>query len=143
MIERNLYIRSTKMNTIESPKTILLVDDDIDLLTQTEINLKNEGFNVIACNGQDTAEVAFKKNKIDLVVTDLMMESFDGGFSLTQYIKGKQPNMPIIVVTGVTTETGLEFSDVVEEESDLPKADAVLYKPVKFPKLMEEIKKYI
>jgi len=131
------------MNTEDKKKTILIVDDDFDLLSQTEINLKNEGYNVIACNGQDEAEAAFKKNRPDMVVTDLMMESLDGGFALSQYIKKKDPTIPIIVITGVEHQTGMKFSFGTEEERAMIKADALLAKPMKFPDLLKEIKKYI
>ena len=124
-------------------KTILIVDDDIDLLTQNEIKLKNAGFNVIACTGQDEAEMVFKKTRPDMVITDLMMEALDGGFALSQYIKKKDPTIPVIVVTGVLNETGMKFSNSNEIGIPKVKADAVLSKPMKFEDLLEEINKYI
>jgi len=98
---------------------------------------------VIACGGQDDAEAAFKKTRPDLVITDLMMESLDGGFALSQYIKKKDPTVPIIVITGVEHQTGMKFSLTSEEDKAMIKADALLAKPMKFENLLIEVKKYI
>lgn len=59
-------------------KTILVVDDEKDLLDLIEYNLKKEGFKVLkAENGKEGIEVA-KEHKPDLVLLDIMMPKMDG-----------------------------------------------------------------
>lgn len=131
------------MNSSENKKTILIADDDIDLLAQTELLLKNAGYNVIAVEGQDDAERILQTVKPDMVITDLMMEAIDGGFSLAHYIKKKYPKCPVIIATGVTQETGMKFSVNTEEERSFIKADKILNKPVKHEVLLAEVERFL
>lgn len=131
------------MDAVESKKTILIVDDDVDLLTQYEINLKAEGFDVLKAESQEEAENILKDHKPDLVITDLMMESLDGGFSLSYYVKKIDPLLPVIIITGVTHELGFRFFTDKEEERNWIKADAILNKPIRFEQLMKEINKHL
>ncbi len=131
------------MDAVESKKTILIVDDDVDLLTQYEINLKAEGFDVLRAESQEEAENILKDHKPDLVITDLMMESLDGGFSLSYYVKKIDPLLPVIIITGVTHELGFRFFTDKEEERNWIKADAILNKPIRFEQLMKEINKHL
>jgi len=82
----------------KEPKTILVVDDDIDFLIQTETVLKAQGFNVVKAESQSEAEELLKKIQPDLAILDLMMEHFDGGFALAYHIKKIDPDIPVITL---------------------------------------------
>ncbi len=59
-------------------KTILVVDDEQDLLDLIEYNLKKEGFDVLkAENGQQGIQMA-KEHSPNLVLLDIMMPKMDG-----------------------------------------------------------------
>ncbi len=120
-------------------KTILIVDDDVDYLTQMQINLRDAGFDVIAAEGQRKAEEVLSNMRPDIAIVDLMMENMDGGFALSYHIKKKYPATPVILVTAVTSETGLEFDASTDEERKWVKADAFLAKPVRLEQLLREI----
>jgi DNA-binding NtrC family response regulator len=126
-----------------NPKTILLVDDDSDFLFQTETFLKNTGFRILTAGGQKKAEEILKKEKPDLAIIDLMMEEKDGGFALAYHIKKKDPGMPVIIVSAVASETGLDFDAATKEEKSWIKADVFLTKPVRYEQLHREIKRLI
>lgn len=127
----------------DQKKLVLLVDDDIDLLYQNSLMLKQNGFNVITAENQEQAEEILKDIKPDIVVTDLMMEQLDAGFTLAHHIKKIDQNIPIIIVTGVSQETGMRFFSGTEEEKSWIKADTVLSKPIRFEQLLQEIKKLL
>lgn len=127
----------------EMNKIIMLVDDDTDLLYQLNIRFKEEGYETVTADSQENADTLLKKIKPDLVVSDLMMEDIDGGFSLSYHIKKLYPTVPVIIVTGVTKELGLPLSTNSEEGMKWIKADAILHKPIKFEDLLKEVKKYI
>ena len=129
--------------TDQTKKTVMLVDDDFDLLNQLKLQFGSAGFNVISADSQEEAETLLKTIKPDLVVSDLMMENIDGGFSLSYYIKKKYPTVPVIIITGVTREIGLKFTTNNEEGRKWIKADAILNKPIKFEDLMKEVNKYL
>jgi two-component system, OmpR family, alkaline phosphatase synthesis response regulator PhoP len=124
-------------------KTILLVDDDVDFLTQMEINLQQAGFQVMTANGQQKAEQLLKDRVPDLAIIDLMMENMDGGFALAYHIKKKNSDLPVIIVTAVANETGIEFDAATDEERSWVKADAFLTKPIRFEQLLREIDKHL
>lgn len=131
------------MDENKANKSILVVDDDIDFLTQMRINLQEAGFSVITAEGQSDAEEILKTTSPDLAIVDLMMENVDGGFSLSYHIKKKNPNIPVILVTAVASETGLEFDSKTDEERSWVKADVFLAKPVRFEQLLREINRLL
>jgi two-component system OmpR family response regulator len=89
--------------------TILVVDDDADFREQMQLQLTRAGFKVETAGGEREARTILGSHDVDAAVVDLMLENTDGGFSRCHYIKGRTPSMPVILVTGVTHETGLEF----------------------------------
>lgn len=130
------------MNTAQpnaDAKTVLVVDDDVDFLEQQRLLLQAAGYNVIAAEGQKAAEKALQQTRPDLAVVDLMMEHMDGGFALCYRIKKLDPAIPVILVTAVTSETGLGFDAATDEERSWVRADAMLAKPVRFEQLKKEI----
>lgn len=120
-------------------KTVLVVDDDLDYLTQMQMQLEADDFNVITAESQAEAEELLQDLRPDLAIVDLMMENMDGGFVLCYRIKKKDPSIPVIMVTAVSSETGLEFSNVSEDEKSWLKADALLTKPIRYEQLKREI----
>lgn len=124
-------------------KTILVVDDDYDFRLQQRLHLEDAGYRVIDAEGRKKALETIANTKFDLALVDLMMEEVDAGFSLCQQIKKKYPRTPIIMITGVAEETGLEFSASTEEERSWIKADALLEKPIRFEQLHREIKRLL
>ncbi len=124
-------------------KTIFLVDDDVDYIFQMTKMLENMGFEVISACGQKEAEKMIDDVKADLAIFDLMMENKDSGFILSHRMKRKQPDIPIIIATALTAETGMIFS--LEDESDKKwiKADAYLEKGLRPDQLYREISKLL
>jgi CheY-like chemotaxis protein len=131
------------MSTSAAAKTILLVDDDFDFIQQHKIQLEKAGFTVITAESQRRAEEMLAQTRPDLAIVDLMMEYKDSGFALCYHIKKKDPSIPVILVTAVTSETGLEFDAATEEERSWVKADAMLAKPLRFEQLLWEIQQLL
>jgi CheY-like chemotaxis protein len=131
------------MNTQNAGKKVLVVDDDLDFLTQVQVNLEAAGFEVETAESQKQAEEYLVKNHPDVAVVDLMMEHPDAGFALSYHIKKKDPTIPVILVTAVTSETGLEFDASTDEERSWVKADAFLAKPVRIEQLLREINRFL
>ena len=123
----------------EQSRTILVVDDDPDFLAQQQLQLEAAHYRVVTATGQQEARAILDSCRPDLAILDLMMEDMDGGFILSYHLKQKHPQVPIILVTGVTSETRLQFTPAGREEQSWMKADAVLPKPVRFEQLKREI----
>ena len=66
------------MQTYAKPETILLVDDEEDILEFLSYNLRKEGYKVyIADNGEDALDLA-PRIRPDLIILDIMMPKMDG-----------------------------------------------------------------
>lgn len=115
-------------------QTILVVDDETDLLDLIEYNLKKEGFDVLkAENGEEGIAVA-KENNPDLVLLDIMMPKMDGMQAVEEMRKDEQlKKIPIIFLTA--------RSDEKTEVEGLNKGgDDYITKPISTTKLISRIK---
>ncbi|HDP54495.1 MAG TPA: response regulator [Bacteroidetes bacterium] len=124
-------------------KSILLVDDDMDYLFQMKFQLERFGLKVISAESQREAEELIKTLKPDLAIFDLMMENEDSGFILCYKMKRKYPDVPIILATAVSAETGMSFGISSEDERKWIKADLYLEKGIRPEQLESEIKKLL
>jgi DNA-binding NtrC family response regulator len=127
----------------EIKKTVLIVDDDVDYLTQMEIQVKRLGFEVITADNQKAGEEIIDKEKVDLAIIDLMMENKDSGFILCYKMKKKNPGMPVIIASAVTAETGLNFGVETEADRSWIKADTFIEKGIRPDQLEREINKLL
>jgi len=84
-------------------RTILLVDDDIELLTALSKLLGHFGYVVAGASNSEVAMnyVAHARNRFDAIVTDLAMPGIDGVTFMTA-AKKEFPDVPVIVITGHT-----------------------------------------
>lgn len=120
-------------------RTVLVVDDDEDFREQMTLQLEAAGFEVVAADGETAALAALEGAAPDLAVIDLMMEHMDGGFSLAYRLKKRAPPVPVIMVTAVAAETGLDFVNALQGAPGWMRVDAMLSKPVRFEQLRREI----
>jgi CheY-like chemotaxis protein len=120
-------------------QVILVVDDDEDFRMQMAVQLRAAGYEVVEAEGEVAATELLQTLHPDLAVVDLMMEHVDGGFALSYRLKKMKPAVPVIMVTGVAAETGLDFTTTSDAERNWIKADAMLTKPVRFEQLQREI----
>jgi CheY-like chemotaxis protein len=122
---------------------ILIVDDDIDYLFQTRVKLEQAGYGTITAESQKEAEEIIQKTKPSLAILDLMMENEDSGFILCYKMKKKYPDVPIIIATAVTAETGISFDINDENNRKWIKADCFLEKGIRSDVFLAEIEKLL
>lgn len=120
-------------------KTVLIIDDDVDFRFQQRLELEKDGYKVIEADDEASAIAIFETTRPDCVLVDLMMENMDTGFTLCYQSKKRYPKVPIIMITGVSAETGIEFDAATNEERSWLKADTVLVKPVRYEQLRREM----
>ncbi len=123
--------------------TVLLADDDPDYLFQVAFFLRKAGYEVVAVESQAEAEQVIAKIKPDIAVFDLMMESDDSGFVLCYKLKRRYPDVPVILATAVSRETGITFGLNSGQDRDWIRADLYLEKGVRPEQLELEIKKLL
>ncbi len=112
------------------PRSILLVDDDRDFLEMNRGVLEARGYRVRCASDPKAALVAADAERPDLVVTDLMMDRLDAGFTLARAVKERHPGVPVILVTAVAVQRGFDFRPRGELDLASLHADAYFDKPV-------------
>lgn len=78
---------------------LLIVDDDINLLTYLEEELTDAGFEVKTLDNGADAIVIVSEEKFDLVLLDMLMPGLDG-IQVVRILKKIIPEVPIIGLTG-------------------------------------------
>jgi CheY-like chemotaxis protein len=127
------------MNPTSPKPQVLLVDDDSDFLWQQKVQLEAAGFDVVTAVGESDAKQKLAERQPDLAVIDVMMDNPDTGFTLCYYIRKLAPTMPLILVTSIVSETGLDFALASDNDRAWIRADALLAKPIRFEQLQREI----
>lgn len=119
-----------------SAYTILLVEDNIDLLDITAIFL-GQWYNILRANNGRQALTVLERNAVDIVVTDVMMPVM-GGIELTKKIKANADYamMPVIMLTA-------KVRDDDRDEGYKVGADAYLAKPFSLETLHLRIENFI
>ena len=118
-------------------KTVLLVDDEKDLVDILTLRFQADGYEVIqALDGKEGLEKA-KSEKPDMIILDVMMPKLNG-YQVCKELKqdAKYKHIPIIMLTAKAQESdkfwGMETG-----------ADDYVTKPFDFGNLLETVKKYL
>jgi len=87
---------------MEQAVNILVVDDEQVVLDSIRKLLKRENYNIFTVFSAAEALEVMRSEKIDIVLTDLMMPGIDG-LELMALVKKDYPRVPVIMVTGYAT----------------------------------------
>ncbi|RWX59909.1 sigma-54 dependent transcriptional regulator, partial [Mesorhizobium sp. M2A.F.Ca.ET.039.01.1.1] len=85
--------------TKHNPATVILIDDDSDLLKATRQTLELAGFAVSAYSVASEALATLDRNFAGVVVSDIRMPEIDG-LQLFGRVLHLDPDIPVILVTG-------------------------------------------
>ena len=86
------------MKTNTHPQSVLVVDDDRNVLEVLDARLSSCGLTVYKADGGRNALQILKTRRIDLVVSDVKMPEMDGMALLSEIIQ-TQPGLPVIFLT--------------------------------------------
>jgi DNA-binding response OmpR family regulator len=118
-------------------KTILVVDDEVDLVKTVQFSLEAEGYKVlVSYNGEDALNQSRKENP-DLILLDVMLPKLDG-YKVCRLLKfdDRYKHIPILMLTAKTQQKdrslGMETG-----------ADEYITKPFDMEELMEKVKVYL
>src|SRR5687768_4686047 len=91
-----------------SQGTLLLVDDDRLVLDAMSSWLREQGYEVLAASGRETAFRELAARSVDLVLADIRLADGDG-FEILEHCKRNYPQSTVILITGYATiETGID-----------------------------------
>jgi len=114
--------------------TILLVDDELDILEIIGYNLSAEGYNVVTAQNGVEAIKKSKKHKPELIILDVMMPQMDG-IEACEKLR-LIPELSETVITFLTAR-GEDYSQVAGFEAG---ADDYITKPIKPKVLTSKVK---
>ena len=119
--------------SIDGTENILLIDDDVDVLTATKKLLKEHGYHVTAVYNSLNAIKIFKEHseKIQLVITDMVMPLVEGD-EFIEIAKSIRPETKFIVISAY-------FQNSVDSES----IDAFIQKPFENAHLLSIVRKVL
>src|SRR5215471_10953464 len=79
-------------------KTVLIVDDDHELVEGLRAVLERQGFRVMQAHDGHQGKQAIYNQRPDLVILDMMMPRM-GGYPVLEHFRGKTDAPPIIMIT--------------------------------------------
>ena len=107
------------------PQSILIVDDEKDILEFLSYNLKNEGYKVFQSrSGEEAIKITNEINP-DLIILDIMMGGING--IETCHLLRKKENLKDTLIVFLTARNE-DFSEIAAFEAG---ADDYIYKPIK------------
>ncbi len=120
----------------KKPSSVLLIDDDKDILLTLKLSLEIKGVNTQGFTDPVLAVEHFKNNatNYDIVVTDIRMPQMNG-FEVARAVKDIRPDIKLAFITAFEINK-LEFEKVLPSTQ----VDAFITKPVK-PAAFAEILK--
>jgi len=77
---------------------ILLLEDDPNLGTILEEHLQMHNYDVMRCIDGELGLAAWKKNRFDLCLVDIMMPKVDG-FTFVEFVRKENSDIPLIFLT--------------------------------------------
>ena len=86
------------------PKTILIVDDEKNIVDILRFNLQREGFDIITAYDGEAALAGYAEMRPDLILLDVMLPLLDG-FEVCRRIRENDKTTPIIMLTAREEET--------------------------------------
>lgn len=125
-----------KIETVQSRQnkgTVLIVEDNVQLLNLIALKLERESFKVIRkTSGDEALKILNGQSGIRLVVSDLVMPGDGQGIDVLRKAKSLHPPLPVILMSG--------YADISQSnQKELKLADKFIEKPLSLGKLSDEI----
>lgn len=97
---------------MENTKKILIVDDDIDVITVVETILKKENYEVITASGKEEALEKLRNEKPDMAILDVMMTTHYEGFEIANEMinNSEFKDVPFLIQTSIDVLTTTKAS---------------------------------
>ena len=120
-------------------KKIVIIDDNEDYILSMRLFLERNNFKVLSATDGEKGIDLVKKEKPDLVLLDVMMETLFSGFEVGRKIKDdpELAHISVIGISGMHDEIHVKFDKYRDEEYFKP--DDFFEKPVDKDELLLKI----
>ena len=117
---------------MSSQRKVLVVDDDENIRAAFSDLLKTEECSMIPAASVEEATAKLIHHHVDLVITDVRLKGQSGATLLLQ-LKARQPDLPIIVITGYP-------NSISEHDAKVFGAQYFFVKPLELTTMREAIR---
>jgi two-component system cell cycle sensor histidine kinase/response regulator CckA len=119
---------------IESPKTILLVDDEDSIRNLAALVLEGQGYKVLKAQHSDEALILLDsfKDVVHLLLTDVKMDMYLNGCELAKCVRLLRPDIVVLYMSGFSGNA------MVQQEVEEARA-TFLAKPFSPRELLEKV----
>ncbi len=118
-------------------ETILVLEDDPDVRELTVLQLKSLGYNVVqAHDGQSALDVINEEEKIDLLLSDVVLPGGLRGPEVAKKARETKPELSVLFMSGYT-------QNALDSHPELGEASLLLNKPFRKKELAEKIREAI
>ncbi|MCJ7617239.1 MAG: response regulator, partial [Desulfobacterales bacterium] len=127
----------TSEKLIKGTGTVLIVDDEEDILEVGSELLKTIGYKILtAIDGKEAVEI-YKNNmdKIDIVLLDMIMPTMGGG-KIFDTIKKINPNAKVLLTSGYSLDS--QVAEILDRG-----CDGFIQKPFNLNQLSEKIREIL
>ena len=122
---------------MNNKKLVLVIDDDPDILESIKAILNGNGYDTTTALTGEEGLKAFKSQKPDFILCDMMMEKIDEGISVASAIKQLDGTIPIFLLSSIANATAnnielnkIGFNGVFQKPVDPPVMLSVIAKQV-------------
>lgn len=113
---------------------ILVVDDDLPILTLMRNLLREFGFDPVVAGNGSQALAAAREQAPDLVLLDIHMPEMSGGDVIRALRRDHSEQLPILILSG---------EPMAPAEVQALGANAAVQKPFDVPELIQQIRGYV
>lgn len=114
-------------------KTVLIVDDDRDVITYASSVLEDDGYAVMTAPDGKTALEMIKRKRPDLIILDVLMPK-QSGIKLYRELRTNESSkgIPVIMLTGIARRTFLRSQAALGkvDGQTVPEPEAYFEKPI-------------
>ncbi len=124
-------------------KTVLVVDDDPDIVEATRMILESAGYKVeTAANGTEGLSKA-RAVLPDAIILDVMMDRESEGFHVSYELRQGEDtkDIPILILSAIGQKSGFQFSP--ETDGDFLPVNAYVEKPIEPKALLAKIEELL
>ena len=115
--------------------TILIVDDDPDVVEACRLFLEREHHKVVCAYSRAEGMKAVADAKPDLLILDVIMEQPDDGIAMAQDLRRAGFVAPILMLTSIGTVTGLSY----DKDEELVPVEEFHEKPIEPATLVRKV----
>lgn len=127
-------------------KKILIIDDDIEFVNAVKILLESNNYRVVTAGNTRKGMELIDKEKPDLIVLDVMMDTMDEGFQFSYKLRADKnlKNIPILMITAVSEKSGFKFSPQQDnvDQTWIP-VDDFIEKPIQSEDFLKKVAKLL